>query len=283
MAQEERSPGTAAYGMDELVEGIWEESTRLETVLIVHGYDSLREALARTLQHYGYRALEASTREQALRVVRRERPGVVLLDLALGEDDGPALAAELSGRAETHGIPLLALSSDVVPPEVLGLYGLREALVMPVEQRDLLAGLDRALEPARRRASGNLRLEPADEQCRLALEDRLRSEHLSLFFRFRVTTRIQLHPENEVLIRALATRLAALGSPPEIRVEGGELVLDYELTIADALSLETSNPAGDLFAALCEAFPELATRPEALRRRIDDLESEYRRLQRIAS
>src|SRR5690606_4344358 len=173
MAHEERGDAPRS-DLDDLVDSIWEESTGLETVLVVHGYDSLREALARTLQHYGYRAEEAASREQALRVIRAERPALVLLDFALGEDDGAALALELSARPESRGIPVLALTSDVLPDEALRRYRFREALVMPIEQRDLLAALDRTLETARQRVAVNLHLEPADEQCRLPLEDRMR-------------------------------------------------------------------------------------------------------------
>lgn len=266
-----------------MVDRIWEESTQLETVLVVHGYDSLREALARTLQYYGYRTVEISSREQALRAIRVERPGVVLLDLALGEHEGLLLASELASRPESRDIPVLALTSDVLAAETLGLHGLREALVMPVEQKDLLAALDRVLEPARRHAAGSLRLEISDEQCRLPLEDRLRAEHLSLFFRFPALTRVALLPENEVLIRRLSARLASLGLGAELQIEGGDLLLRYELSIADALSLEVADPAGDLVTSLCEPYPELATRPDALRRRIDELQAEYSRLQRMAS
>lgn len=283
MAKQERAGDPGHPGIDGLVEGIWEESTRLETVLVVHGYASLREALARTLQHYGYRTLEASSREQALRMVRTERPGAILLDLALGGSEGAALASDLGSRPETRGVPVLALASDVLPEEVIRRYGLRDALVMPVEQRDLLAALDRALEPARRRAAATLQLEPAEEQCRLPLEDRLRSEHLTLFFRFPMTTRIQLQPGNEAHVRTLNARLAALGIQPELHLEAGDLLLRYEVTIADALSVGIEDGAGEVVRALEEAFPELATRPEALRDRVAELEAEYRRLQRIAS
>jgi CheY-like chemotaxis protein len=282
MPENERNHA-ASSRLDELVGAIWEESTRLETVLVVHGYASLREALVRTLEHYGYRALEASSREQAVRVARRERPDLVLVDLALGENDAPALAAMFAARPETWGMPVVALSSDVVPPEALRLHGFRDAVVMPVEQRDLLAALDRALDASRRRRREGLRLERSDEQCRLPLEDRLRSEHLSLFFRFATSTRIELRPAHEPLILGVASRLEALGIHPDIRLEDGELVLQYELTIADALSLGTVDPAEELFAALVQAFPELATRPDALRRRIGMLEAEFRRLQRLAS
>ena len=66
MAEKERSPRPSP--IDPMVDAIWEHSTRIETILVVHVYACLREALVRTLEHYGYRALEAANREQALRV-----------------------------------------------------------------------------------------------------------------------------------------------------------------------------------------------------------------------
>ena len=281
MAETERSRRPSS--LDPMVEAIWEESTRLETILVVHGYASLREALVRTLEHYGYRALEASSREQALRVSRREQPDLVLVELTLGENGGPVVAAMISAQPETRGIPVIALSSDVVPTELLRLHGFRDALVMPVEQRDLLGALDRALGPSRRRRAEGLRLDRSDEQCRLPLEDRLRCEHLSLFFRFATTSRVEIRPGNETLVHGITGRLAALGIQPGMSVENGDIVLSYELTIVDALCLDTPDPAEELFVALSHAFPELAARPEALRRRIGTLDAEFRRLQRLAS
>ena len=281
MAETEQSRRPSS--LDPMVEAIWEESTRLETILVVHGYASLREALVRTLEHYGYRALEASSREQALRVSRREQPDLVLVELTLGENGGPVVAAMISAQPETRGIPVIALSSDVVSPELRRLHGFRDALVMPVEQRDLLGALDRALGPSRRRRAEGLRLDRSDEQCRLPLEDRLRCEHLSLFFRFATTSRVEIRPGNETLVHGITGRLAALGIQPGMSVENGDIVLSYELTIVDALCLDTPDPAEELFVALSHAFPELAARPEALRRRIGTLDAEFRRLQRLAS
>lgn len=283
MPDEERSLNPAGSRLDDLIQGIWEESTRLETVLVVHGYPSLREALVRTLEHYGYRTLQASTREQALRVARRERLDLVLLDFELGENERLPLTETLARQAATHEIPVLGLSSDIVPNDALEHYGLREVLVMPVEQKDLLAALDRALAFSRRQGRMVVRIEPGDEQCRLSLEDRLRSNHLSLFFRFPARRRIRPSPENGGLIEDLSAKLAALGILPEIRIKGGDLLLLYDATIADALALGLDEPVEELFLALVDAFPELAAEPDALRRRLATLEGEYRRLQRIAS
>ena len=283
MVTEERRGSAAETGLlDRLVDGIWQESTHLETILVVHAYTSLRHALARTLQHYGYRALEASSREQALRLLREERPEAILLDRALRENDGIALALEIAHRADLSDIPVLAIASDRVTDEDLRAHGFREALVMPIEQKDLLAAVDRALDPARRRA-GAMRRQAEEEQCRLALEDRLKPEHLTLFSRFPTSTRIELRPGSEATIRSLSARLAAFGIQPEIEMESGALLLRYEVSIAEALSLDSESPVADLATALGAAFPELASRPEALLYRIRSLESEYRRLLRMAS
>lgn len=270
--------------LNDLAEGVWEESARLETVLVVHGYPSLREALVRTLVHYGYRAVEAPDREQALRIVLGERIDLVLLDIDLHGGEGVALAAELAARPETRHVPVVGLSSEVIPRDAPQLGSFRLALGMPVEQKDLLAALDRCLNAGRSQGGGRLKLESSDEQCHLPLEDRLRCDHLSLFFRFPVSSRIELRPDSEPRIHALTARLAALAIHPEITVEGGGLLLQYELTIADALTLGIAEEAMDqLFSSLVAAFPELSVRPEELRRRLVTLEAEYRRLQRVAS
>lgn len=283
MSHEERGTGLAVGGLDEWVDGIWEEATALEAVLVVHDYASLREALARTLAHYGYRASAVASREQALRALRSERPDVILLDMALAESDGAALALELAARPEWREIPVLALTSDRLGTEALRRFGFREELVMPVEQKQLLAAVDRALEPARRRTAAHLWLERANEQCRLPLEDQLRCEHLTLFFRFAAATRVEFRPGNEILIRRLTKGLAELGIHPDLETEGEELVIRYELTIADALSLDAPDPVEELVASLGAAFPELATRPEVLRQRVVELREDFRRLHRLAS
>lgn len=269
---------------DEILDALWLEGARLETLLVVHSYDSLRDALARTLEYYGYRVLEAGSRQEAVRIARQEHPDLVLLDLARGREGEPDIAMDIAGHPATRHIPILALSSDVVAAETLGMCGIREALLMPVEQSDLLAAIDRALE-ARRRP---LAVDPAldrelGSQCTLELGDRLRSEHLTLSFRFPASTRIEIFPANNELIRSFLGRLAGLGIQTEIRVDGPDLVLSYELSIADALSVGYNEVAPDeLFFALVDAFAELAWQPRALRHRIRHLEDEFRRLQRKA-
>lgn len=283
MTTEERHGQAGDALVEPLVDSIWEESVALETILVVHGYSSLRHALSRTLQYYGYRTLEAASREQALRLIRAERPDVILLDRALGDGEGLALASELGQRAELADVPILALTSDTVPEETLREEGFREAVVMPVEQRHLLRAIDRMLAPARRRAAGGPRLAPSDEQCRLPLEDRLMAEHLTLFFHFPATTRIELGPGSETEIRAVSMRLAALGIRPEIEMESGALLLRYEVSIAEALALGGEDAERKIAHWLCDAFPELASRPEALEQRLEVLAGEFHRLQKIAS
>lgn len=268
---------------DELLDALWREGSRLETILVVHSHDSLREALAWTLEHYGYRTVEAGSREEAVELARREQPALVLLDLARGRPAGAEIAADIAGDPSTRHIPILALSSDTASSEALGTWGIREALLMPVEQEELLAAIDRALEPGRRPAYPVLH-EGEAWQCTLELGDRLRSEHLTLGFRFPASARIEILPANNELIRGFLRRLAELGIQTEIRVDGSELVLAYEVTIAEALVIGYNEVAPDeLFFALSDAFPELGREPEALRRRIARLEGEYRRVQRIAS
>jgi CheY-like chemotaxis protein len=208
---------------------------------------------------------------------------VILLDVALGETDGASLAQELSTRPDWRDIPVIALTSDGLDEEVLRMHGFRDELVMPVEQKELLGALDRILENGRRAAAAHLQREGQEEQCRLPLEDRLSCEHLTLFSRVPVVTRVKFRPGNEMRVRRLSKGLGELGVHPELEMEGDDLVLRYELSLADALALEAPAPEDELFTALTAAYPELSTRPEALRRRLGELQDEFRRLHRLAS
>lgn len=284
MRSDRATPDGAQWLRDDLLELIWEEATALETVLVVHSHASLRGALARTLEQYGYRVLEAADGEAAVEAAREERPEVVVLDLALRDAAGRAIAMEIALHPATRRSAILALSSEVIPPETLRRCGIAEALLMPAEREELLAALDRALERSRRPVPEGPRLEPEEEQCRLELGDRLRSEHLTLRFRFPAHTRVELLPENEGWIRDFAARLERLGLGVEMRVEGPELVLSYTPSLADALALGYNAGVPDELAqALRAAFPELRAEGEALERRVRALEAEYQRLQRMAS
>ena len=79
-------------------------------VLIVEDDTDARRLMAERMHADGYRTVEAASGEEALRLARRERPCLVLLDLVLpGMDGWECLHAlrELEGR---DGVPVVVVS-----------------------------------------------------------------------------------------------------------------------------------------------------------------------------
>ena len=68
-----------------------EKNPTLATVLVVDDDDGNRETLEKILVREGFRVLQASSGEEALDIVRRERPAAVLTDLKMPGMDGVEL------------------------------------------------------------------------------------------------------------------------------------------------------------------------------------------------
>lgn len=256
-------------------------AARHERLLVVHSYRSLREAIAQTLRHHGYEVLESAGAADAALLVGEREPGLVLMELAAGSESHGADAAAVASAAREVGVPVVGLASHPLDEGEIEQLGAGEILVMPVEQRGLLAAVERLLEPA----GGLMGRGTVDDdpQWRLALEDRLEAEHLTLSFTYPDATRIPLTPANACRVRTFASRLTAMGIEPELRIEGADLLFRYEVTIADAFLLEDEEAEERLHDRLVAAFPQLRKRTDALRERLGSLSAELRQLQRIAS
>ena len=80
-------------------------------VLIVDDDPDILQTLGLCLSTEGYRVLMAANGEEALEVLKSERPHVILLDLMMPVMDGWQFVAEMDARGQ-RGAPLLILSAD---------------------------------------------------------------------------------------------------------------------------------------------------------------------------
>ena len=81
------------------------------TVLVVDDHDLNRELARTLLERRGCRVLLARNGAEGVRVVRAERPDLVLMDLAMPVKDGMAACRELKADERTAGIPLVAFTA----------------------------------------------------------------------------------------------------------------------------------------------------------------------------
>ncbi len=109
-----------------------------DKILVVEDERTLRETLQYNLQRQGYDVLTASDGLQAIKVARKERPDLILLDLMLPQIDGLEVCRVL--RQEMT-LPILMLTARVDEVDkVVGLeVGADDYMIKPFSMRELMA------------------------------------------------------------------------------------------------------------------------------------------------
>ena len=136
-------------------------------VLVVDDEPKIREVLSRYLVADGFEVAEAADGDEALAMVARLRPEVVILDVRLPGRDGFAILAELRRISDAYVIMLTARAEEI--DKVLGLsLGADDYVTKPFSPREVAARVRAVLRRARRPVSeadvievGSLRIDGA--------------------------------------------------------------------------------------------------------------------------
>lgn len=100
--------------------------TQEKTILIVEDEESLREALKFKLEKEGVAVLTASTGEEALEVLKKQRPTLVSLDILLPRMNGLEVLKNIRTSASLHDLPVVVVSVSAGEEKV------KEALSMHI-------------------------------------------------------------------------------------------------------------------------------------------------------
>lgn len=124
------------------------------TVLVVDDHDLNRELARAILERRGYRVVEAEGGAEGVELARRERPALVLLDLAMPVMDGYATLSALRAAPETRDIPVMALTALAMrgDEQRARAAGFDDYVTKPIEQEVLVAAVRRLLEAGRAKA-----------------------------------------------------------------------------------------------------------------------------------
>jgi CheY-like chemotaxis protein len=104
-------------------------------VLVVDDYRDAADSLGCLLRLWGYHARVAYEGATALETALRERPDLILLDLAMPGMDGLELARRLRAEPTLHGVVLVAITGLARPADRVKseAAGIQYHLVKPVE------------------------------------------------------------------------------------------------------------------------------------------------------
>ncbi len=88
-----------------------------KSVLIVDDEAATRAVLRHALEVQGYRVETAENGQQALSVISRRKPDVVLLDISMPVMDGWTTMRELRSREATRSLPIIVITALVHPED----------------------------------------------------------------------------------------------------------------------------------------------------------------------
>lgn len=132
-----------------LIESVQAILDRKDRVLIAEDDPDTAGLLTRTLELYGFSTLVAVDGYEALAMARREKPGLILLDLRMPGMDGYEALARLKRDVETRDIPIIAMSAHAADytseREKLLSLGAVEFLSKPFSVEELVIELEQAM------------------------------------------------------------------------------------------------------------------------------------------
>jgi DNA-binding response OmpR family regulator len=174
----------------------------MATILVVEDEDTLRETLIYNLEQEGYAALSAGDGDEALKIIRKQRPDLVLLDIMLPGLDGLAVCRLVRRDPDIAHIPIIMLTArGTQGDKMVGLdSGADDYITKPFGLGELLARVRAVLRRAPGQAAPGEKLEAGDIRVDLASRRAYRGDqelHLS-------------HKEFDLLVELMRNRGAVL-------------------------------------------------------------------------
>ena len=82
-----------------------------KNVMVVEDNEKNRKLMRVVLKAKGYNIMEASTGEEALNLLKNQKPDIILMDIQLPGIDGITLIKQIKGDITTKDIPIIAVTA----------------------------------------------------------------------------------------------------------------------------------------------------------------------------
>ena len=150
----------------------------MATILVVEDNLALLYGLKDLLEREGYSVLTARDGVEALEVMEKTRPDLIIADIMMPRMDGYALYEAVRSRPECVAIPFIFLTAKATRDDIIKgkAMGAEDYITKPFDVRELLAVVRSRLERARAiREASRAEVEKLKEQIITALSHELRT------------------------------------------------------------------------------------------------------------
>lgn len=218
------------------------QTVPVSRILVVDDTPANIQTLTAILKERGYQISVATNGRQALDVVSKVRPDLILLDVMMPEMDGFEACQKLKASVEWHDIPIIFLTAKTETDDIVRGFelGAVDYVAKPFNAHELLARVNTHLSIDRLRRENErllLNILPA------AIAERLKSgdDHIADNF-----------AEVTVLFADMVgfTKLSASMPPQEVVQMLNDLFTRFDLAARD-LGIEKIKTIGDAYMAVC--------------------------------
>ena len=158
-------------------------TTAYAPILIVEDVPNVLELLEVTLRFKGYAVITASNGEEALEVISKTPPVLIITDILMPKMDGYAFVQKLRLNPETRAIPVVFLSATYVTPEdkefALSL-GASRFMEKPIDTEDFLLTVAELVTQSPFTQPHPLDMEKFYQGYRTRLENKLRHKNTQI-------------------------------------------------------------------------------------------------------
>ena len=209
-------------------------STKTGYLLVVEDIPDILNLLEATLKFKGYRVVTARNGEEALEIIHKDLPDLVIADILMPKMDGFSMVHRLRINPETRRIPVVFLSATYVAPEdkafalSLGATRFIEKPVdlptfLPVIEKLLQQGVHTPVEPLNEYAfyegyRKRLEIKLSQKNIQIARDERLLdslSEEEKIAMKKSMEQAVNERQEIQALLAQIKDRLETTPRPKE--------------------------------------------------------------------
>lgn len=102
-------------------------------VLLAEDDEGIIQVVKMILENEGYTVLTAENEKEVMKILQKEVPGLVLLDVSLGGSNGGDIAKKIKQSEKTQKLPVVIVSANSETKEIAAASGADGFLLKPFD------------------------------------------------------------------------------------------------------------------------------------------------------